>query len=133
MGYMPYQELEVWQRAMTLVEEIYQLTKLFPSDERFGLMTQMRRSAVSIPSNIAEGKSRGTRKDYCRFIYTASGSAAELHTQIQIAIRLGYVTNENSKHVLSLLEEVNKMLNGLILKLRLPPKSPSHLSTFPPN
>lgn len=96
-------------------------------------MTQMRRAAVSIPSNIAEGKSRGTRKDYCRFIYTASGSAAELHTQIQIAIRLGYVTNENSKHVLSLLEEVNKMLNGLILKLRLPPKSPSHLSTFPPN
>jgi four helix bundle protein len=132
MGYMPYHELEVWQRAMTLVEEIYKLTKLFPSDERYGLVTQMRRAAVSIPSNIAEGKSRGTRKDYCRFVFTASGSAAELHTQIQIAIRLGFVFEEQSKKALSLLDEVTKMLKGLIFKLRPSPKFSSNFSVSPP-
>ena len=120
MGYMPYQDLEVWQKSMILVEEIYKLTKNFPSEERYGLVSQIRRSAVSIPSNIAEGKSRGTRKDYCRFIYIASGSLAELETQIQISIRLGYLDSANEQVIAPQISTLKMMFNSLIAKLRLP-------------
>jgi len=102
---------------MELVKEMYSLTKLLPSDERFGLVSQMRRAAVSIPSNIAEGKTRGTLKDYRRFIYQAFGSGAELETQLEICINLGYFDLEKAQKAFSLLSEVMKMLNSLIQKL----------------
>lgn len=83
-----YKSLIVWQRSIALVKLIYQATAKFPSDEKFGLISQMRRAAVSIPSNIAEGQARRTTGDYVRFVSTAEGSLAELDTQLTIAIEL---------------------------------------------
>ena len=100
---------------MDLVELIYKLTYTFPPEEKFGLTSQMRRAAVSIPSNIAEGYLRRTSPDFRRFCYNAFGSAGELETQLTIASRLGYVHNTDSAS--SLMNEILKMLNALIQKL----------------
>jgi len=80
-----YQQLIVWQKAMLLVSEIYRLTQGFPDNEKFGLTSQLRRAAVSVPSNIAEGSGRGSYKDFCRFLYQARGSLTEIETQLLIA------------------------------------------------
>lgn len=85
-------KLEVWQEAMHLVQEIYQLTQKFPKYELYGLASQMQKAAVSIPSNIAEGAARGSKKDFVRFLYIARGSLAELETQLNISQNLGYLT-----------------------------------------
>lgn len=114
---------------MELVQEIYLLTSLLPSDERFGLTSQMRRAAVSIPSNIAEGKTRGTLKDYRRFIYQAFGSGGELETQLEICLRLNFLDEVKARKAFSLLLEVMKMLNKLIQKLDDRP----HSFTQPPS
>jgi four helix bundle protein len=84
-----YSDLLAWQKAMELVEEVYNITKGFPQDERYGLTNQIRKAAVSIPSNIAEGQSRGSR-DFIRFLSIAHGSLSEVETQMEIALRLGY-------------------------------------------
>src|SRR3989338_4745878 len=112
-----YKDLIVWQRAMELVTAVYELTEIFPREEMYGLTSQIRRSAVSIPSNIAEGRVRGTAKEYLQFLRIAYGSGAELETQIEIAKRL-----KNTKHLDyqvtdDLLLEVMKMLNSMISKL----------------
>ena len=112
-----YKDLTVWQKAMDLVVAIYDLTEQFPKSEIYGLTSQMRRAAVSIPSNIAEGKMRGTRKDYRHFVVTAFGSGAELETQVEIVQRLPFGRNLNFNKVVSLLGEVMKMLNTLVRKL----------------
>ena len=85
-----YKDLIVWQKAMEFVVEIYKITKLFPKTELYGLTSQIRRCSISIPSNIAEGRYRGTKKDYLNFLRIAYGSGAELETQIEIAERLNY-------------------------------------------
>lgn len=85
-----HQRLRAWQESMALVEHIYQATADFPPDERFGLVSQLRRAAVSVPSNIAEGAARGSDADFIRFLYIARGSLSEVDTQLQIAERLGY-------------------------------------------
>ena len=112
-----YKELVVWRKAIDLVEEVYRLTDGFPKDEQYGLTSQMRRAAVSIPSNIAEGSRRKDLPEYLYFLRVAEGSASELETQIIIARRiysgLSYTRAEN------LLLEVQKMLNVLISKLEL--------------
>ena len=113
-----YKDLIVWQRAMELVEEIYTLTNEFPKEETFGLVNQMRRATVSIPSNIAEGRTRSYRKEYRQFLLNAYGSGAELETQILISKKLSKTKNLNYKKVDELLNEVMKMLNTLIFKLR---------------
>lgn len=100
---------------MELTEEVYRLTLKLPQYERFGLVSQMRRSAVSIPSNIAEGRQRGTRKDFAQFIRIADGSAAELETQLLLVQKLYPTTNVDC--ALSLLSEVQKMLGAILLKL----------------
>jgi four helix bundle protein len=100
-----------------LVSEIYRVTERFPDSEKFGLVSQMRRSAVSIPSNIAEGKYRGTKKDFAQFLRVAFGSGAELETQLAIAKRLEKTKNLDYSRVDRLLEEVMKMLNVFIRKL----------------
>jgi four helix bundle protein len=105
-----YEKLQVWQKSMQLVVDVYSMTKTYPSTEQFGLTSQMRRAAVSIPSNIAEGSRRSTEKDFRNFLITALGSASELETQLKIAFRLGYSKQEN----LPLLTEVIRMLAGLI-------------------
>jgi four helix bundle protein len=89
---MTHKDLEVYKHSLDLVEQIYQLTASFPSSENFGLTSQLRRAAVSLPSNIAEGSSRGSTKDFIRFLNMASGSLAEIETQLIIAERIGYIT-----------------------------------------
>jgi four helix bundle protein len=111
-----FKELIVWQRAIELVKEVYVATGQFPEEELYGLVSQMRRCAISIPSNIAEGKKRRTKKDFIHFLRIADGSAAELETQIIIAKDL-YVEINFSKAE-SLLEEVQKMLITMIKKLQ---------------
>ncbi len=85
-----YRDLIVWQKSLVLVKLVYELTNRFPDSEKFGLVSQMRRSAVSIPSNIAEGRYRGTKKDYCQFLTIAFASGAELETQVEIAVMIFY-------------------------------------------
>jgi len=113
-----YKDLIVWQRAMELVVAIYELTNQFPKEETYGLVSQIRRAAVSIPSNIAEGRYRGTRKDYAQFLRISYGSGAELETQIEIAKRISKTKNLEYKKVEDLLEQVMKMLNSIINKLK---------------
>jgi four helix bundle protein len=108
-----YRELDAWQRAMSLVESVYSLTGRFPKEELYGLVSQMRRSAVSIPSNIAEGWGRRDRKDYLRFLRTAYGSLMELETQMVLSVRLGFATRDDTTAAWTLCQETGKLLNGL--------------------
>ncbi|MCA9366317.1 four helix bundle protein [Candidatus Kaiserbacteria bacterium] len=109
-----FKDLIVWQKSIILVKEVYTLLQKLPTDERFGLISQMRRSAVSIPSNIAEGSKRGTSKDYLQFLRIANGSCAELETQLVITKELYGVT---VGEVDELLIEVQKMLQSIIKTL----------------
>jgi four helix bundle protein len=112
-----YRDLLVWQKGIALVVEIYQLTRAFPADERFGLTAQMRRAAVSVPSNIAEGHARRTTGECIQFISIAEGSLAELDTQLVIAIRLGDASDESGAALATLIIELRRMLNTLRRKL----------------
>lgn len=109
-----YKDLVVWQKSMDLVVQIYTLTEAFPSHERFGLTSQIRRCAVSIPSNIAEGSRRSSSGDYSRFVHMAYGSGAELETQLELAYRLRYISKEQLMPLTNLLTEIMKMLNRLL-------------------
>ncbi|MDO8624329.1 MAG: four helix bundle protein [bacterium] len=113
-----YKDLIAWQKSIELAIQIYVLTKEFPSDERYGLTSQMRRAAVSISSNIAEGKLRGSQKEYCHFLRIAFGSGGELETQIEIARRLPYTSDLSYQKVDTLLNEVMRMLNVMIAKAK---------------
>ena len=115
-----YKDLKVWQKALDLVVEVYRVAKLLPREETYGLSDQMRRAAVSIPSNIAEGKMRNTRREYVNFLYMARGSNAELQTQCYICAQVHYITEEELIKVLSLSDEVGRMINALILSLTKP-------------
>ena len=121
MGLQSYRELEVWQRSIDMVEMIYELTRSFPAEEKFGLTSQMRRAAVSVPSNIAEGYGRSARGDYLQHLSIARGSLAELETQLYIALRLGYTSREQSARVYVVLEEVGKRLTRLKNALQTKP------------
>ncbi|MEK7212393.1 MAG: four helix bundle protein [Patescibacteria group bacterium] len=109
-----YKELIVWQRSIELVVATYELTEQFPREEVYGLSSQMRRAAVAIPSNIAEGRLRGTRKDFLQYLRIAYASGAELETQIVITKKLPKTKNLDCLKADSLLEEVMKMLNTMI-------------------
>lgn len=113
-----YKDLIVWQRSMELVTEIYKITELFPKSELYGIVSQMRRAAISIPSNIAEGRKRSTRKDFRQFLIIAYASASELETQIEISKRLNFTEIEKYEKVDKLLLEVMKMLNKMISSLK---------------
>ncbi len=113
-----YRDMLVWQKSMDLVVEIYNITKDFPKEESFGLVSQMRRAAVSIPSNIAEGQGRKATKDFVRFLLIAQGSKAELQTQILICERLGYLPKEQTHSAKMYTEEIGKMLYAIIDKLQ---------------
>ena len=116
MALKSYNELEVWQLAMSLAEDVYGVVANFPKDEQFALCSQLRRAAVSVPSNIAEGFGRETTKDFLHFIAVARGSLYEMRTQIELARRLGYV--ENPESVLDKADRTAMMLNSLGSKLR---------------
>ena len=113
-----YQDLIVWQKSMDLVSAVYEATERFPKSEIYGLTSQMRRSAVSIPSNIAEGRRRGSRKDFRNFLMNAYGSGAELETQVEIAKRIQIVPSADYKHIDGLLTECMRMLNKMISNLQ---------------
>ncbi|MBN1548715.1 MAG: four helix bundle protein [Syntrophaceae bacterium] len=112
-----YKDLIVWQKSMVLVEMPYQVTKGFPKDEQYGLTNQLRRAAVSIPSNIAEGHARNSTAEYRNFLSIARGSLAEVETQLLIAERLKYIDSGKLAELLFLQMEINKMTNALISKL----------------
>jgi four helix bundle protein len=112
-----YKELKVWQRAYSLCLEIYKITKIFPKDEQYNLTSQIRRAAVSIPSNIAEGYGRKTTPDYIRSLYIAYGSICELETQIMLAGDLEYISGEIMTKLQEDIREVERMLKALIRSL----------------
>lgn len=111
-----YRDVIAWQRSYRLALDVYQTTRQFPADEKFGLTQQSRRAAVSVPSNIAEGWGRGTRNDYVRFLGMARGSLYELDTQLNIAADLGYFEQEDE--IFDQLDEAERVLNGLIRSLK---------------
>ena len=112
-----YRDLKVWQKSYRLCLDLYRITKKFPKEERYGLTSQIRRAAVSIPSNIAEGYGRKTTADYLRFLYIAYGSNCELETQLLLSGDLNYVNKENLKALKDDTEEVERMLKALIKSL----------------
>ncbi len=113
-----FKDLIVWQKAKQLAVLLYKVTKKFPRSEQFGLISQLQRAAVSIPSNISEGHTRQHTKEFIQFLYIALGSAAELETQLMISKELGYLKADDCDSVSINLREVQKMLNGLIFSLR---------------
>ncbi|HEU5102285.1 MAG TPA: four helix bundle protein [Roseiflexaceae bacterium] len=108
-----FRDLRVWQIGMELVEQIYRLTQLFPNHEQFGLTSQLRRSAISIPSNIAEGHVREYLKEYLYHVSVAQGSLAELQTQVEIAERLSYLPHDQSEQILKTAESLSRQLYAL--------------------
>jgi four helix bundle protein len=118
-----YRDLNVWQRGMDIALHVYQVTKDFPADERFGLSSQLRRAAASVPANIAEGHARSSTKDYLRYVAIAIGSLAETATFIELAGRLGYGNVEDLRKIFEMTTEERRMLRALqkSLRRRLPP------------
>jgi len=113
---MDYKELNVWKESIDLVKLVYEVTQKFPSEEKFGLVSQLRRASVSIPSNIAEGNGRSSDKDYKRFVEMAYGSALELETQLIISAELNFIKENDS--IFKKLEQVKKLLSGFIKYLK---------------
>ncbi|MFV0151826.1 four helix bundle protein [Empedobacter falsenii] len=109
-----HKDLEVWQKAIAFVTDVYNQTGNFPKEEIYGLVSQLRRSAVSVPSNIAEGAARQSNKEYIQFLYVALGSLMELDTQLSIAKNLNFLSDESLNDLQSKTDEIGKMLNGLI-------------------
>lgn len=112
-----YKELIVWQKSIDLVCKIYKVTENLPKSEQYGLKSQMRRSAISIPSNIAEGRSRSTRKEFSRFLTISHGSTAELETQTEVGLRLKLINEEDFINILDLIGQIKAMLGSMIRKL----------------
>ncbi len=112
-----YKELKVWQKSFALCADIYRISTRFPSDERFGLTSQLRRAAVSIPSNIAEGYARDTTRDYIRFLWVANGSLAEVETQLMLTRTLRVAPETDVDTLLESVSEIERMLRALIRSL----------------
>jgi len=112
-----YKELKVWQKSVLLVKDIYKLCKQFPKEELYSLVDQIKRSAVSIPSNIAEGSGRNTTKEFIQFLYIALGSACELETHLIVSKEIGYLIKIDE--YLLKIQEIQRMLNGLINSLKV--------------
>lgn len=121
-----YRELIVWRKAMILVREVYTITQPFPREEKFGLTSQVRRAAISVPSTIAEGNGRHRRRDYMRFLLVARGSLQEVETQLLIAIDLTYLSPEAARPVMQLIDELSRMLTALVRALDRLSKHPRH-------
>ena len=108
-----YRDLLVWQKGISLAKTIYKLTAGFPSEEKFGLISQMRRAVVSVPSNVAEGQARHTSGEFIQFIPHAEGSLGELNAQLTLAAELGFVSSENAQPCAATIDELRRILNGL--------------------
>ena len=114
----PHHKLNVWKKAIEFVKRIYQVTGLFPSEEKFGLVSQMRRSAISIASNISEGAGRNNKKEFNQFLGVAQGSSSELETQVIISRELGLLTNQIADELIKELDSISKMIIGLQRAIR---------------
>ena len=112
-----FRDLQIWRRSMALAREIYDATERFPKSEMFGLASQMRRSAVSVPSNIAEGHGRLSDKSFAQFLGNARGSLFELETQIELACSLGFIERNRSEPLLLEVNEIARMMNGLLNRI----------------
>lgn len=119
-----YKELKVWQKAYQLCIKIYKITKGFPKEERYGLPSQMRRAAVSVPSNRAEGYGRKTTQEYMQALYRAYGSNCELETQILLSGDLGYIKSDDLKNLQRDMGDIERMLKALITSLKTKPLNP---------
>jgi len=113
-----YRDLAIWRKALDLCKYLYQATRDFPHEERYGLTSQIRRAAISVPSNIAEGQARGGKKEFIQFLYIAKGSLAELDTQSVLALELGYINPERQQAIVVKIEELQRMIFSLIRNLR---------------
>ncbi len=114
----PHKKLDVWQKSLVLVQRIYELTRSFPKIEIYGLTNQMRRAVISIPANISEGAARQTKKEFIHFLHMAQGSLSELDTHLEISEKLGYLNEANTEGLSLLMNDIDKMLTGLIKSLR---------------
>ena len=123
-----HRRLILWQKSVRLAVEIHRVSRRLPKHELFGLVSQMNRAAVSIPSNVAEGAARHTTRDYIRFLYIARGSSAEIDTQLRLAEELGYLSGDELAPVLAISDEVGRLLNAVITtlhrRLNGPPPNP---------
>ena len=108
-----FKDLIVWQKAMEFVAEVYRLVKKLPKEELFALSNQIRRAAISIPSNIAEGQGRNSTKEFIQFLAIAKGSKAELETQLLLCVKINYLINSDIDTAINLIQEVGKMINAL--------------------
>ena len=113
-----YRDLIAWRKAMDLVKDVYRVTRSFPRDELYGLTNQLRRAAISVPSNIAEGQARFSRKEFHHFLSQARGSLVEIETQLLIAQNLAYVSPNQTRCLLDKTSELGKVLNGLIAAIK---------------
>lgn len=114
---MTFKKLQVWQKGIVLVKNIYESTQAFPKTEQFGLTSQMRRAAVSVPANIAEGSQRTSDKEFSHFLLIAKGSLAELHTYIILSNEMKYLSSEHCNLIIQQIEEIDRMLRAFRLKL----------------
>jgi four helix bundle protein len=112
-----HKDLIAWQKSLAFVTDIYELTRCYPKDEMYGLINQLRRAAVSVPSNIAEGAARSTKREFNQFLHISLGSLSEIETQLFISTNLGYLKREDSEAQLSKLTEIRRILIGLISSL----------------
>ena len=113
-----HKDLDVWQKSIDFVTEIYKITNIFPSEEKFGLSSQLRRASVSIPSNIAEGAARKGKAEFRQFLYIALSSATEIETQLIIAKNLNFITDDNKLNLINDLNTISKMIQGLIKTIK---------------
>jgi four helix bundle protein len=118
-SHKPHKKLEAWKRSFNLVKEIYQLTNEFPREEKFGIISQMRRCAVSIPSNIAEGAARNTNKEFLNFLHISLGSLSELDTLISLSKELNFISEEQELELLDKINIIGKLIFGLIKSIRI--------------
>lgn len=109
-----YRDLKVWQKGMEMVLAVYKIAATLPDEEKFGLANQMKRAAVSVPSNIAEGHGRNSNKEFIKFLYISRGSLLELETQIEICFRLGFITSAVKDSLIEYFAQISKMINALI-------------------
>jgi four helix bundle protein len=114
----PHEKLDVWKKSIGMVTAVYEATKTFPSDERFGLVSQIRRAGVSIPANIAEGAARQSDKEFCQFLSIAQGSASELETELLIAKNLGYLSSADYERIYEEINVIARMMVGLAKSVR---------------
>lgn len=114
----PHEQLDVWKKSIDFTVEVYKITENFPKDERFGLISQIRRASVSIAANIAEGAGRKSDKEFLNFLSMSQGSASEVETELLIAFRLGYIADEPFQSLMLKMDEIGRMITGLCSHIR---------------